>query len=103
MCQVLFSTFASILTIYLSASTGVYSSKDSPSVPFPGFSPHFPTRNLPDSVASSSGESDEPTMLQLPTPRPRKVMYFAAGSGIPELKCILSYVPPAPARRLTGP
>ncbi|SCV68354.1 BQ2448_475 [Microbotryum intermedium] len=96
---VLFAVFASTMTIYLTASDSVYSSKDSPSIPHPGFSPAFPAR-----LSSRPGLSPSPSMsfrpddplraddgkLHLPTPRPRKVMYFAAGSGIPEIKTILS-------------
>ncbi|SCZ90228.1 BZ3500_MvSof-1268-A1-R1_Chr1-3g01854 [Microbotryum saponariae] len=96
---VLFAVFAATLTIYLTASDSVYSSKDSPSIPHPGFSPAFPAL-----LSSRPGLSPSPSVsfrpedslraddgkLQLPTPRPRKVMYFAAGSGIPEIKTILS-------------
>lgn len=47
-------------------------------MPFAGFSPSF-TRIV---------EGDDHS--QVPAPRPRKIMYFAAGSGIPEIKTILS-------------
>lgn len=80
MLQVALSVTASIITIYFSASTSVYSAKDSVNVPSPGFSPTFPTRDLHPIDAE----------LKMPTPRQRKTMYFAAGSGIPEIKTILS-------------
>lgn len=87
---------SSTLTIYLSSSASVYSSKDSPSVPHPGFSPDFP--KLPpesaygsvDHSPSSNIPKVEAGKLIVPAPRPRKTMYFAAGSGIPEIKTILS-------------
>ncbi|KAI5476133.1 voltage-gated chloride channel [Pseudohyphozyma bogoriensis] len=86
------ATLASTLTIYLSSSTSVYSSKDSPSVPHPGFSPDFPTAPMSSSIhsqygATSTGVDDEE---KLPPPRARRTMYFASGSGIPEIKTILS-------------
>ncbi|GJN91695.1 hypothetical protein Rhopal_004718-T1 [Rhodotorula paludigena] len=119
-----FATFASWLTIYFTASTSVFSSKDSPSIPHPGFSPDFY-----DSLSNASSHGDEPNDgpgskygatdgLAVPgapaamgsngsaagmgengmkeeqdvllVQRPRKTLYFAAGSGIPEVKAILS-------------
>ncbi|GAA6001698.1 hypothetical protein JCM10207_002272 [Rhodosporidiobolus poonsookiae] len=96
------STFASLLTITFTASTSVYSSKDSASIPHPGFSPEFVSA-LNSAAANGNGVSkfgavdqpsgnehatiDEVLLLQ---PRPRKTLYFAAGSGIPEIKTILS-------------
>lgn len=98
--QVFFATVASTLTIYLSASTSVYSSKDSPSVPHPGLSPDYPALNFASSRSMSYASSisssstsiyqDRHTKIPVPHKRGRKVMFFAAGSGIPEIKCILS-------------
>ncbi|KAK4055337.1 hypothetical protein OIV83_000620 [Microbotryomycetes sp. JL201] len=99
---VAFATLASAMTIYLTASTSVFSSKDSPSMPHPGFSPEFPA--VPARSASAYGsfpnhatlnETSIPgkafdTKLANSAPRPRKTLYFAAGSGIPEIKTILS-------------
>ncbi|ORY75039.1 chloride channel [Leucosporidium creatinivorum] len=107
---IIFSTTASTLTIYLTSSTSVYSSKDSPSMPHPGFSPDFPSLPIPTRAAVGSSttygtlgggvengsaedgegatggkDEDEPSIS-----RPRKTLYFAAGSGIPEIKTILS-------------
>lgn len=101
---VLLSTTASAMTIYLSSSTSVYSSKDSPSVPHPGLSPDYPTSRLMRTPTIEYGSFDEDSDrasvysffpkteagITLPPPRPRKVLYFAAGSGIPEIKTILS-------------
>ncbi|GAA5977293.1 hypothetical protein JCM5350_002419 [Sporobolomyces pararoseus] len=105
---VLFSTTASALTIYFTSSTSVYSSKDSPSaaptIPLP--SPETPdstSKNYGATAFSSSAldghyphsrgsdEVPEPgEELGIPRSRPRKTLYFAAGSGIPEIKTILS-------------
>ena len=85
--QLLLATGASYLTIKLTASNSVYSSKDdSPSVPYPGFSPNFPAP-YPKRPASTYGgtDSSEPAATALEdlpvAPKPRKVMFFAAGSG----------------------
>lgn len=84
-----FATLASTLTIYFTASTSVYSSKDSSSVPAAG---QFATEARKSyygaadlSPAESTSETDD-----LLKPRPRKTLYYAAGSGIPEIKTILS-------------
>ncbi|KAL8283151.1 hypothetical protein RQP46_005929 [Phenoliferia psychrophenolica] len=92
------ATTASYLTIKLTASTSVFSSKDdSPSVPYPGFSPSFPkpSQKRPASIYGGTDVSDTTPAAATPEdlsalPKPRKVMYFAAGSGIPEIKTILS-------------
>ncbi|KAM0793320.1 hypothetical protein ACM66B_000778 [Microbotryomycetes sp. NB124-2] len=99
---VAFATLASTMTIYLTASTSVFSSKDSPSMPHPGFSPDFPAMpargvSTYGSFDQSEGSSDvgsaskcfDPNLSSSP-PRARKTLYFAAGSGIPEIKTILS-------------
>ncbi|GAA6035182.1 hypothetical protein JCM8097_006407 [Rhodosporidiobolus ruineniae] len=101
-----FSTLASLLTLTFTASTSVCSSKDSPSVPHAGISPAFA-----ESLASSSSRSDnedggkygavgglssngaavQGVTEEVPLKqRPRKTLYFAAGSGLPEIKTILS-------------
>ncbi|GAA5978499.1 hypothetical protein JCM11641_007964 [Rhodosporidiobolus odoratus] len=97
-----FSTLSSFLTIYLTASTSVFSSKDSPSVPHPGISPEFassltsPAHGNPGgakygatdpSISTANEPNDGEVTLQQ---RPRKTLYYAAGSGIPEVKVILS-------------
>jgi chloride channel 3/4/5 len=82
----LFAVTSSLMTLYLSSSTSVFSSKDSPSVPHPGFSPDF---SHPGPVASGTDYGTTAEEKPLPV-RPRKTMYFAAGSGIPEIKTILS-------------
>ncbi|GAA6058723.1 hypothetical protein JCM10212_003411 [Sporobolomyces blumeae] len=110
---ILFSTTASALTIYFTSSTAVYSSKDSletrtnsstasPSDPSCGHSQlshaapaHTPNleqyHKSPLSFPTSQDEVPEPgAELGIPRPRPRKTLYFAAGSGIPEIKTILS-------------
>ncbi|GAA5950393.1 hypothetical protein JCM3765_004530 [Sporobolomyces pararoseus] len=103
---VLFSTTASALTIYFTSSTSVYSSKDSPSaapsipLPYPE-TPDSTSKNYGATAFSSSAlngrhsrgsdEVPEPgEELGIPRSRPRKTLYFAAGSGIPEIKTILS-------------
>ncbi|GAA5864466.1 hypothetical protein JCM3774_005137 [Rhodotorula dairenensis] len=96
-----FATLASTLTIYFTASTSVYSSKDSPAVPlardrvateavqktFYGAT----DPRVPSSSSSTGPESDPnaptPALLK---PRTRRTLYYAAGSGIPEIKMILS-------------
>lgn len=144
--QVSFATFASVLTIYLSASTSVISGKDSKGdksslgLEASDF-PHLPSEDrvrLPRSASVRSYGSINFSPRPLSTSRPRfsgrghsasnsidtpflahslveedgddgsktpvtgkqafvtqnvatrKVMYFAAGSGIPEIKTLLS-------------
>ncbi|GAA5823615.1 hypothetical protein JCM3770_000699 [Rhodotorula araucariae] len=99
-----FSITSALLTLHFTASTSVYSSKDSPSVPHPGFSPGF-IESLPSSSSSTPSrltrqsqygavdELDAQTTKDEDVPlvqRPRKTLYYAAGSGIPEIKTILS-------------
>lgn len=88
------------LTIYLSASTSVFSTKDNDSIPYPTFSPNFaalqrsPSSSSDEGVRANNGKSEPPppAPAQGKALRPAKVrkMYFAAGSGIPEVKTILS-------------
>lgn len=100
---ILLSTTASAMTIYLSSSTSVYSSKDSPSVPHPGLNPDYPTSRLMRTPTIEYGSFDDNSDRAsvhslfpkteagtLLAPSPRRVMYYAAGSGIPEIKTILS-------------
>lgn len=97
------------MTIYLSSSTSVYSSKDSASVPYAGLSPDYPAsrfvrtptieygsstsfeddNDIDDRASFFAPKPQDPPMV-IPSPRPRKVLYFASGSGIPEIKTILS-------------
>lgn len=66
---------SSVLTIYLTASTSFVTRKDSGVL-----SPDFATPTEDDPVFAPPPES----------PVKRKVLYYAAGSGIPEIKTILS-------------
>ncbi|KAG9122291.1 hypothetical protein FRC07_001406 [Ceratobasidium sp. 392] len=68
---------SSLLTIHLTASTSFVSSKDS-GVLGPAFDP----------ARKDAGASTPPRFESEAVPR--KVLYFAAGSGIPEIKTILS-------------
>ncbi|KAG9098568.1 hypothetical protein FRC06_006214 [Ceratobasidium sp. 370] len=68
---------SSLLTIYLTASTSFVTSKDS-GVLGPAFDP----------ARKDAGSSTPPRFGSEAVPR--KVLYFAAGSGIPEIKTILS-------------
>ena len=100
------ATLASTLTIYFTASTSVYSSKDSSHA-----AAYFAATETPktdygatDSTAASetpaTRDSDPdpdaaapappPSSSPLKKPRARKTLYYAAGSGIPEIKTILS-------------
>ncbi|KAH9812858.1 chloride channel, partial [Melampsora americana] len=109
-----FAGLSSLMTVYLSSSQSVYSAKDrapTPSIPF--FSKthrtskssyhnhdhhesveHSPERHQQSSSSSPfNNESDDtyiPDEPPVTVPRVHKVAYFAAGSGIPEIKCILS-------------
>ncbi|EGG13118.1 uncharacterized protein MELLADRAFT_46362 [Melampsora larici-populina 98AG31] len=109
-----FAGLSSIMTVYLSSSESVYSAKDrshDPSIPSssktlqtskPSYEnirhcesvPQSPEIHQPSSSSSPlNEESDEtyvPNEPSVTTPRAHKVAYFAAGSGIPEIKCILS-------------
>ncbi|KAM0755539.1 hypothetical protein T439DRAFT_341321 [Meredithblackwellia eburnea MCA 4105] len=105
---VILASVSAFLTINLTSSTSIYSSKDdSPSVysfPSPPTSQQHPAPKSHHPAASygatenitpnGNGTSihDEPSSLPPPMfyPKPHKVMYFAAGSGIPEIKTILS-------------
>ncbi|GAA5922545.1 chloride channel protein [Sporobolomyces koalae] len=94
---VLFSTTASALTIYFTSSTSVYSSKDSPTAPTPAPLAPVTAKSYGSTMLSKSSggsrsvEVPEPgEELGIPRSRPRKTLYFAAGSGIPEIKTILS-------------
>jgi chloride channel 3/4/5 len=68
---------SSVLTIYLTASTSFVTRKDSGVL-----SPDFASRDEDGKV--SPPPSDPPAK--------RQVLYYAAGSGIPEIKTILSGV-----------
>ena len=102
----LFSFLSCVMTIYLTSSASVFSSKDSPAMPYAGeFSPDFLAAasanstiqsTLPE-LATQYGTSaggdrsfDRPKVedgkLTIPHARPRKVTYHAAGSGIPQIK-----------------
>jgi chloride channel 3/4/5 len=83
------------MTIYLSSSESVYSTKDetapAPTQSAANDSPSpRPTYGAFESHGSDrpSGAPESPSIV-VPARR-RKVMYFAAGSGIPEIKTILS-------------
>ncbi|CDR39185.1 RHTO0S04e02586g2_1 [Rhodotorula toruloides] len=105
-----FAVLASVLTIYFTASTSVYSSKDSLASPRLGntakladapeasVSPPVSTSKYgatDEVVSASTSEASLDTVLQghvepIAVPRTRKTLYYAAGSGIPEIKTILS-------------
>ncbi|BGO96631.1 Chloride channel [Rhodotorula toruloides] len=105
-----FAVLASVLTIYFTASTSVYSSKDSLASPrlgntakladLPGASASPPASTskygaTDQVVSASTSEASLDTALQghaepVAVPRTRKTLYYAAGSGIPEIKTILS-------------
>ncbi|GAA5907914.1 chloride channel protein [Sporobolomyces salmoneus] len=107
---IIFSTTASALTIYFTSSTSVYSSKDSPSAAPPlalSSDPDTPDSTLKSYGTTSTSSSpqnearprDKSSRAEVPEPgeelgiaraRPRKVMFYASGSGIPEIKTILS-------------
>lgn len=65
-----FATVSAIITVYLSASTHIDSSKDV--------------------SASALVEREDLQEEKQPQQSPSKVMYFASGSGIPEVKSIMS-------------
>jgi hypothetical protein len=111
--QIIFSSIAAAMTIYLSSSESVYSTKDETAPaptqsPFPYFhsssptsSPAKSTDRIPtygsvenggaSATVAAEHEDPSPPMPSLAIPaKKRKVMYFAAGSGIPEIKTILS-------------
>ena len=82
------ATLASTLTIYLTCSEHFITSKDSAFLtdtrpPTAAATPDATERTslLPHSPAVSEDEGPKPT---------RKVLYYAGGSGIPEIKTILS-------------
>ncbi|KDQ57485.1 hypothetical protein JAAARDRAFT_130295 [Jaapia argillacea MUCL 33604] len=88
----LLALVSSLLTIYLTASNSFVTRKDSGVL-----SPDF--ASLSSSSAPSSTSKAFPPIITAaqsssPTPGPvqpkRKVLYYAAGSGIPEIKTILS-------------
>ncbi|EIN11917.1 hypothetical protein PUNSTDRAFT_61841 [Punctularia strigosozonata HHB-11173 SS5] len=66
---------STLLTIHLTASTSFITRKDSGVL-----APDFP---------ENDNDKPKPAQSDAPDPR-RKVMYYAAGSGIPEIKTILS-------------
>ncbi|KZW01847.1 clc channel [Exidia glandulosa HHB12029] len=77
------ATVSSVLTLRLTASTSFVSNKDS-GVLAPSFGQ--PAAATPDG-SKANGKQRAGSVTP---PAPRKVMYFAAGSGIPEIKTILS-------------
>jgi chloride channel 3/4/5 len=91
------------MTIYLSSSESVYSTKDETAPTPTQFTAHaLPPVTVNDSPSphpsygafeneSSRDRSCQPRSSPVAaSARRRKVMYFAAGSGIPEIKTILS-------------
>ncbi|ORY35468.1 putative voltage-gated chloride channel [Naematelia encephala] len=89
---------ASCLTIYLSSSAHHCTSKDSTFlVPSPS---QVDSSGTAKSLPPGKGRDERQPLLDPPTPGaaeneekaefPRKVMFYAAGSGIPEIKTILS-------------
>jgi len=104
--QLSFSFLSAFLTIHFTASTSIYSAKDSPSVAYP-LSPSATAPSSPSAASRKRSRTrsslygavdeldtpavkDEPDAAPLLAPRPRKTLYYAAGSGIPEIKTILS-------------
>ena len=100
------ATLASTLTIYFTASTSVYSSKDSshaaayfaaaetPKTDY-GATDSTPASENPmtrdsDPDPDAAAPAPPPSSSPLKKPRARKTLYYAAGSGIPEIKTILS-------------
>lgn len=103
--QLAFSFLSAFLTITFTASTSIYSAKDSPSVAYP----LSPSASAPPSPSAASikrsrtrssqygavdnGDTSQAFKDESEVPlaqRPRKTLYYAAGSGIPEIKTILS-------------
>lgn len=80
--QVIFATFSSLMTVYLTSSESVNSAKDRvesfDSEPSSPSSSQFPTKSAEDEKA---------------TQPPRAVMYYAGGSGIPEVKSVYASFP----------
>ncbi|GFZ49454.1 Probable chloride channel protein UM03490-D [Saitozyma sp. JCM 24511] len=85
--QLVLAGLASCLTVYLSSSAHHTTSKDSTFIAAPATPIKNPERQplLPDTPVPGS-----PNSFAKPADPPRKVMYYAAGSGIPEIKTILS-------------
>ncbi|KNZ57872.1 uncharacterized protein VP01_2051g2 [Puccinia sorghi] len=93
--SLLFAGLSSFLTVYLSRSTQIHASNNVESDSNDSSSTIHATSHVTNSVPNS-------TCTSLPTSRkcpqngsslkkvPPKISYFAAGSGIPEVKCILS-------------
>ena len=88
MAQLGLSALASLLTIYLTCSEHFVTSKDSTFI--------SDTRPATASATPNADERtsllpDSPAINEIDMPKPtRKVLYYAAGSGIPEIKTILS-------------
>jgi chloride channel 3/4/5 len=91
------AVFSSVLTIYLTASTRFETTPEGTFAPRP--------KSKPDKKALTpeNGHSEQTALLSStatrdlqnysrdgPPEAPRKVLYFASGSGIPEVKTILS-------------
>ena len=69
-----FATLASVMTVYLTSSDHVYSSKDAVD---------------PFGLGAAASKTGEPIEEKAHAP-PRKTLYYAAGSGISEVKSLLS-------------
>ena len=69
-----FATLASAMTVYLTSSEHVYSAKDAID---------------PFGLGAAEGKLGEP-MDEKPAGPPRKTLYYAAGSGISEVKSVLA-------------
>jgi chloride channel 3/4/5 len=101
---IIFAAISSAMTVYLTSSETVFSAKDSSTV----HAPH-PNQSIPPpalsrvqsrrstrsygTLHSRQSTSDLKASLDthlLPSTTAKRVMYFAAGSGIPEVKAILS-------------
>lgn len=83
-----------MLTIYLSSSDHHLTSKDSALVTTSSALAHTRLNGKAD---RDDADETQPLLPHSPRAtesrtavRPRKIMYYAAGSGIPEIKCILS-------------
>jgi hypothetical protein len=86
--QLAFATLASTLTIYLTSSTSVYSSKDSPSIP------HESSTPLSSETTSKYGAVDDSANVaaaEVPVlkQRPRKTLYFVR--FLPFVRCPPTY------------
>ena len=97
--QLILALLASCLTVYLSSSTHHVTSKDSTFLlPLPSqkvksqSSPKAKDGTERQPLLNGSPANDMDSNMHWSEP-PRKAMYYAAGSGIPEIKTILSGMP----------